>query len=118
MGAKSQNAHNKKAVLDALEKSLGVVTTACKESGISRRTFYSWKEEDEEFAKAVNEIQEVSLDFAESKLLTRIKKEDTTAIIFYLKTKGKGRGYIERSDFNLSGGLSKIIFEDAGEGQD
>ena len=34
--------HHKKAILEALEKSLGVVTTACKKVGIGRTTFYEW----------------------------------------------------------------------------
>ena len=34
--------HNKKALLEALEKSLGVVTTACKQVGIGRTTFYEY----------------------------------------------------------------------------
>ena len=38
------------------------------------------------------------LDYAESKLVENIGKGDTTAIIFTLKTKGKSRGYIERSE--------------------
>ena len=33
---------HKKAMIDALEKSLGIVTTACKNVGIGRTTFYEW----------------------------------------------------------------------------
>ena len=90
--------HNKKALLEALEKGLGIVTTACKQVGISRVTYYDYYNTDEEFKKAVDELSNVALDFAESKLHKRVEKEDTTAIIFYLKTKGKKRGYIERTE--------------------
>ena len=38
---------HKKAMLDALEKSLGVVTTACKSVGVGRTTFYLWMNEDD-----------------------------------------------------------------------
>ncbi len=31
--------YKKKAMLEALEKSLGIVTTACKHVGVSRRTY-------------------------------------------------------------------------------
>lgn len=92
----AQTAHNKKAILLSLEKSLGVVTSACKEAGIPRRTFYNWIETDQEFAAAVADIEEIALDFGESQLHKRIKGGSDTAIIFFLKTKGKRRGYVER----------------------
>jgi hypothetical protein len=94
----AQLAQQKKAYLDALEKSLGVVTTACKNTGIPRRTFYNWLSNDEEFAKEVNDMKEIALDYAESKLHARITEGSDTAIIFFLKTQGKSRGYIERSE--------------------
>jgi hypothetical protein len=76
-------------MVDALEKSLGVVTSACKSVGIARQTFYDWYDEnDEQFQKEVDSIQDIALDFAESKLHKQIDKGDTTATIFYLKTKG------------------------------
>lgn len=88
----------KEALIKALEKSLGVVTTACKQVGISRTTYYEWINTDEEFAKNVSEIQNIALDFAESQLHKQIGEGSTTATIFYLKTKGKSRGYIERQE--------------------
>ena len=90
--------HTKKALLEALEKTLGIVTTACKIVGISRQTFYSYLKEDKDFAKAVKEIDNVVLDFAESQLHKQIKDNNTSSTIFYLKTKGKNRGYVERQE--------------------
>ena len=55
--------HHKKAIIDALEKSLGVVTTACKNVGIGRTTFYEWMKDDQDFEQEVNEIQNIALDF-------------------------------------------------------
>ena len=52
--------HKKKAILEALEKSLGVVTTACKNVGIGRTTYYQWLKDDEEFATQVKDIDEVA----------------------------------------------------------
>jgi hypothetical protein len=86
----------KKNLLIALEKSLGIVTTACNKVGLHRSTFYEYYNNDNEFKKSVDEINNVVLDFSESALLKNIEKGDTTAIIFHLKTKGKHRGYIER----------------------
>ena len=36
----------KKAIIEALIKSLGVVSTACKIVGIGRTTFYDWLKDD------------------------------------------------------------------------
>jgi hypothetical protein len=91
---------HKKAVLEALEQSLGVVTSACKKVGIGRTTFYGWLADDEEFSKQVEDIENVALDFAESQLHKQIKEGIPTSTIFYLKTKGKKRGYVERSEFD------------------
>lgn len=92
--------HKKKAVLAALEKSLGVVTTACKIAECGRTQYYTWIKEDEDFKKAVEEIDNVVLDFAESQLHSQIRDGNSTATIFFLKTKGKKRGYVEQ--FNYS----------------
>lgn len=88
----------KKALLEALTQTLGVVTSACKIVGIDRTMFYEYYNKDPKFAQQVRDIQEVAVDFAESKLYEQIKENNTTATIFYLKTKGKHRGYIERQE--------------------
>lgn len=88
--------HHKKAIIEALEKSLGVVTTACKKVGVGRTQFYQWLKDDKEFAEQVDDIQNIALDFAESQLHKQIGEGNTSATIFYLKTKGKNRGYIQR----------------------
>jgi len=105
-----------------MELCLGVITDACNMAKIGRSTFYRYMKTDKEFADAINEIDELAIDFVESKLFERIRgkmyiektiesnskgdtsekevekevQPDTTAIIFFLKTKGKKRGYSER----------------------
>lgn len=112
-----ENAHNgtrKRAMLDALEKCYGIVTDACKITGLGRRTHYTWLEDDPEYKKAVEELDNVALDHSESKLHQLIegvyvekdlgdgetviyqKEPNATAVIFHLKTRGKKRGYIEK----------------------
>lgn len=105
---------HKKALLEALEKSLGVVTTACKTVGVDRGMFYRYYNEDAEFKKAVDDVDNIALDFAESHLHKNIRRGDTTATIFYLKTKGKKRGYIEKQEIETSG-EQKIIVEWTGD---
>lgn len=103
--------HTKKALLEALEKSLGVVTTACKSVGISRKTYYQYLKEDADFANDVKEIENVSLDFAESQLHKQIQEGSTAATIFLLKTKGKKRGYVERQEVEHQGGIESTLIE-------
>ena len=64
--------------------------------------FYEWMKEDEEFRNQVDDIQNIALDYAESQLHKQIGEGSTSATIFYLKTKGKSRGYIERQEINRS----------------
>lgn len=97
--------HIKKQVLVAIEQSLGVVTTACKKVGISRTTFYKYYNEDAEFKKEVDDIENVALDYAESQLHKQISEGNTTATIFYLKTKGKKRGFVERQEITGADGI-------------
>ena len=56
----------KRAMVEALEKSLGVVTTACKISGVGRSTHYVWFNDDEEYKAAVIAVEDIAIDFAES----------------------------------------------------
>jgi hypothetical protein len=87
---------NKKNLLIGLEKSLGIVTSACKNAGVSRETHYKYMREDLEYSKAVKDIEEIAKDFAETQLHKQINEGNVTSIIFYLKSKAKDRGYIER----------------------
>ena len=114
---KSQNATLKKnAMLKALESTLGVVTSACEVVGIDRRTHYRWLQEDEAYRVQVESLTDLAVDFAESQLFELIKgahrevstpdgeviriqdAPNTSATIFYLKTRGKKRGYVERTE--------------------
>jgi hypothetical protein len=101
----------KLAMLEALEQTLGVVTTAAKLVGIDRTTHYLWLEADEDYKAAVNSIENVALDFAESQLHKQIKKGSTQATVFYLKTKGKKRGYVEKQEIEHSGDIKPINIE-------
>ena len=105
-------------LLEALEKSLGIVSTACQSVGVSRTTYYKYYNDDEQFKSQVDGISDIALDCAESQLFELIKEKNVTAIIFYLKTKGKKRGYIEKQDNsqnsnNITG--IKLISDTTGE---
>jgi hypothetical protein len=127
-------AHQKRLMVDALRKSLGVVETACQNAGVPRRTHYDWLKKDAKYAADVAEVDDMAIDFGESQLyklmkgytlpeskvflidhievkggktvttkkpltvpLTKHVGTDASAVIFFLKTRGKKRGYIEKT---------------------
>ena len=99
-------------VLEGLEQTLGVVTPACKSVGISRSTFYKWKEEDPIFAKACNEIEGLRLDFLENELLRRIQNNNqgsNTLLMYELNNKGRVRGYGDDRRIDITSGGKEIL---------
>ena len=89
--------------IDAYKKKAGNISSACAAANICRQTFYTWLKDDPQFQIKVDEVNEYLIDYTESKLMERITEGDTTCIIFHLKTKGKSRGYTERSEIQHSG---------------
>lgn len=103
----AQNKAKKDAFLSAMASNLGNITKSCEAIGIkSRSTIYNWMQEDREFKEAIQNIDEYVLDFAENSLFKQIQEGNTAATIFYLKTKGQKRGYIEKSITKLEGDLN------------
>jgi len=98
----------KKMLIESLENSLGIVSTACSKVNVSRSSFYKWYKEDEEFRKKVDEIDSVKLDFVESQLFKNIQNLKEKSIIFYLQHKGHKRGYIQKQNINLTSNEEKI----------
>ena len=77
---------NKKRMLQALEKSLGVVTTALKSTELSRTNYYKWLKEDEQFAKDVSDIQNIANDFIKSKYYECVKDKVPSVVLHAAKT--------------------------------
>jgi len=67
------------------------------------------RKNDSDFSEAADDVSEILLDFAEAKLYDQIKNGNTTAIIFFLKTRGKKRGYVERQEITGADGLPNNI---------
>jgi len=106
MGRKRQNPTLKKAMIQALEKTMGVVSTAATMAGINRSTHYEWLKTDSEYKQKVDDLENLMLDFAETNLHQQIQEGNTTATIFLLKTRGRKRGYIERQNIQVEADIS------------
>ena len=103
MSIQSDKTNSKKeAMIKALEKTLGIVTTACSKASVSRSQHYHWMNNDPEYKRSVTELENIALDFAESHLHDLIKNGSPAATIFFLKTKGKRRGYIETTSIEVT----------------
>jgi len=100
---KQDQKKNKEMLLVALENSLGIVSTACKEVNLSRETFYDYYRKDEEFKKKVDEINDYTLDFVEGQLMKKIKEGSEKSIQFYMRYKAKKRGYTDSIDITTNG---------------
>jgi len=91
-------------IIEAIKESNGLLTLAAKRAGLHYATVWQYTQDFSTVKQAVIEAKEKMLDFAEGKLYENIKEGDNTAIIFYLKTQGKARGYIERQEVTGEGG--------------
>jgi len=74
--------------LDELRK-IPIVQVACEKTGLSRNSVYRWRNEDEDFRKAMQEAiaegEELVNDMSEGQLLTLIKEKNWSAISFWLR---------------------------------
>lgn len=126
--------NKKKKFLNSLANHRGNITKACLEVDIrSRQTIYNWLENDLLFKEEFENVNESEIDHVEDKLKERIDgvqiykgkdkdgkdiiysvPPDTTAIIFHLKTKGKKRGYIEKTEIET---ITKHDFSKASDSE-
>ena len=78
------------------------VTQTCIALGINRTTFYNWRKKSPKLDDLLRNEEESVIDYAESKLVEHIQDGDTTCLIFFLKTKGKARGYVEKIEQDVT----------------
>ena len=95
----------KARIIEAIRKSDGLLTHAAKLAGVGTTTIYEYVNCCPDVRQAVEEASERVTDMAESALFKNIKDRDDTAILFYLRTKGRNRGYIEKKEVELSGSI-------------
>jgi hypothetical protein len=110
----------KESFLKLFRTKAGIVTAACVAAGIGRHTFYDWIKTDKVFAAAIEDINEQMLDFAESKLQAAIGTGASWAVCFFLKCKGKARGWVERQELTGPAGgpvTFRVIYETEKSGE-
>lgn len=93
-------------MIDALRRSAGNITVACKNVGVSRDTHYRWLHDDDWYNDECSKVDEETGDMVEGELMKHIRSGNLTAIIFYCKTKLKDRGYVEKNEMDLGGDMT------------
>lgn len=80
----------------AIYEARGMLSVAARKLGTSVRVVKGFVDKHEICQVAAMEADEMLLDFVEAKLFQKIKAGDIASIIFFLRTKGKHRGYTEK----------------------
>jgi excisionase family DNA binding protein len=83
-------------VAEAVKRAKGFLTVAAQILGCHYRTILNYAQRYKIVREALDEARQQVLDVAEAKLLEQVQAGDLRAIMFYLRTFGKTRGYIER----------------------
>lgn len=86
----------KRKFCKAFIKHKGKFAAAAEDAGVSATTVKYWMKTDQDFCDRVQDIDQSFVDEVEEELFKLIHKGNVYAIMFYLKCKGKDRGYIER----------------------
>ena len=96
----------KKKVQESIEHYSGNISAVARSFGVSRRAVYNFvKDKHPDLWEAVQEEREKWIDDAESELMRQAMEDgNTTALIFFLKTQGKSRGYTERQEITGADG--------------
>lgn len=87
-----------KQMIDAIEQSKGILAQAARIVGCSRHTVTNYIDRYPTVKAAFDEANETTIDYVESQLLKQIGAGVPAATIFFLKTKAKHRGYVERQE--------------------
>jgi hypothetical protein len=89
-------------IVKVYEKSLCNVTVTCNKLGLNRVYFYNLLDRYPKFKQKIEQAREVQIDFVENAFMKLVEDNNPQAIIHYMKTVGKKRGYNENNNLNLT----------------
>ena len=93
----------------AIKDSYGNIMVISERIGCQRSTVYSWLDKELELKLQLDSEREMIVDLAENKLVENIQHGETSSIHFVLKTLGRKRGYVEKTEIELTDGLKEKI---------
>lgn len=93
----------------AIEDKRGNIASVARHFGVSRRAVYKWLDAMPSVKETLEDARETMLDNAESVLYKKILEGSTPELLFFLKTQGKNRGYVERQEITGAEGGPLLI---------
>ena len=121
-GNGNRNKYSAQAIIEALEQTKGNIAHAARLLGCARATVYKYVNTHVTVKNALEDQRETRIDFVENKLMQQIEDGNVTAMIFFLKTQGKKRGWVERQEITGKEGEAmeiktiEIVKDYGGEG--
>ena len=121
MGEKASNTKRKvgrpsKMTDKAIEDIVGILRMGLSERtaqefiGVDHSTFERWKVRDNNFATTIKKAQAEARIKMTNKLVRQIEENNTTALIFWLKTRAK-KEFTEAQEIDLSNNVPIQIFD-------
>lgn len=96
-------------VEQALRETGGIFTAASQMLHCAPNTVKNYVERHPKLQRVLEEVTDVNLDMAEATVIHHVGEKNLTAAMFYLRTKGRGRGYGDKVEV---GGKAKVAFID------
>lgn len=87
----------------------GNVAAIARKLGVNRSTVWARVQDSSTLKAALEDARETMLDNAESKLYQKVLDGDTVSLLFFLKTQGRSRGYIEKQEVEHGGAVNFIV---------
>lgn len=102
----------KKKFREAVKGTGGIMISIAKNLGVSRVTVYDFCNKNPDMMKLRRDEEEKIIDIAENSLFSQARKQEQWAVKYLLQTKGKRRGYVEKSEIQMSGHIETFTKEE------
>lgn len=93
--------YKQSVIAGELKRNKGRVASAAKALAVSKKTLEKYILKSKVLKDIVTQVVEEDIDKVEDELDKQIEKGNMTAILFYLKCKGRERGWIEKTDVSV-----------------
>ena len=97
------NQYKAQQFIDAIPGSGGIITTIAKRVGCDWHTAKKYIDEYATVKQAYQDEVEKIGDLAETTLIKSIRDGDVSSAKFYLTTKARGRGYVQKTETEITG---------------